>query len=390
MQTEAPASPAPASTFIKFGVGVIAALFGGLLVWSILAPIDGAVIASGRISVESNRKTVQHFQGGSIKEILVREGQLVAKGDVLIRLDDTISGANLGLVDGQLAELYARRARLIAERDGAEKISSPQGVAQVLSRPDFKNNFKGQEDLFNARATTRARKVLLLEERITQQNKRISGLRAQRAATASQLQLITDELVSVRSLYEKGFAPLTRLRALERESERLTGERGSLIAALAEADSIIAETKLEIERLKESAREEAITELRDAEVSIAELEERRITADHTNANTEIKAPQAGRVIGLSVHTIGGVIAPGESIMDIVPAGDRLEVVARVSPRDIEKVHAGQEAVIRFTAFSARRTPEATGSVRTVSADSLVDQVTGAPYYLIQIDLPSPE
>ncbi|HOP20525.1 MAG TPA: HlyD family type I secretion periplasmic adaptor subunit, partial [Amphiplicatus sp.] len=228
------------------------------------------------------------------------------------------------------------------------------------------------------------------EERVTQQNERIAGLKAQIASTTSQRNLIRDELAGVRELNEQGFAPMTRVRALERESERLDGETGSLRAGVAEAESIISEARLEISRLKESAREDAIKELRDVEVSISQLEEKRIAAADTLNRTVIKAPQSGRVLGLSAHTIGGVITPGRPIMEIVPEGDRLQVAARISPRDIDRVAAGQETMIRFTAFSARRTPVAYGVVETVSADAMADQNTGAPYYLALISLPNSE
>ncbi|MBL4619131.1 MAG: HlyD family type I secretion periplasmic adaptor subunit [Marinicaulis sp.] len=387
MQGDAMPSPPPTSTFIRFGLGVIIAVFGGLLLWSVVAPINGAVIASGQVMVESNRKTVQHLDGGVVSEILVREDQLVGQGQVLVRFDSTITRANLTRVESQLAELYARRARLLTVRDGKDELSKPSGIPEILEMPSFAAIFEGQKELFTARLATLDKQISLLGERVIQQEKRMGGLSAQRRSIAAQSVLIKDELKSVRSLYEKGFAPLTRLRALERESERLTGEGGSLTAALAEADSIIAEAQLEIERLKGTAREEAIAELRDVEVSIAEFQETRVTAAHALRHSEIRAPQAGRVIGLSIHTIGGVVAPGAAMMEIVPDGDKLEIMARVSPRDIDKVRAGQSAIVRFSSFSARMTPQAVGIVRSVSADSLVDQITGAPYYLVLIDLP---
>ncbi len=387
MQANQMTPPPPASTFIRFGLGIVIAVFGGLALWSVLAPIDGAVIAPGQVTVESNRKTVQHLEGGVISEILIRENQLVEQGEVLVRLDDTVTRANLARIESQLAELYARRTRLLAARDDDDVMGEASGAPEVLRTATFRAMLEGQRNLFLARKATLERQISLLEERITQQEKRMTGLSAQRASTVAQSDLINDELESVRGLYEKGFAPLTRLRALERESERLSGERGSLTASLAEADSIVAEAQLEIERIKETARAETIAELRDVELSIAELEETRVAAASALTRTEIKAPQGGRVIGLAVHTIGGVVGAGEALLDIVPANARLEIAARISPSDVEKVRAGQDAMIRFSSFSARMTPQTDGVVRSVSADSLVDQVTGAPYYLVLIDLP---
>jgi membrane fusion protein, type I secretion system len=387
MQDDMQTSPPPASVFIRFGLGVIIAVFGGLIFWSVVAPINGAVVAPGQVMVESNRKIVQHLEGGVVGEILVHEDQFVEKGEVLARLDSTVTQANLTRVESQLAELYARRARVRAIRDGKDTLSEPSGAPEILATPAFLAMFEGQKELFTAQRATLDKQVLLLKERIIQQEKRIGGLTAQRTSIIAQLRLIDDELESVRGLHKKGFAPLTRLRALERESQRLYGEQGSLTAALAGADSIIAEAQLEIERLKGAAREKAITELRDVEVSIADFEETRVTAADALTRTEIRAPQSGRVIGLSIHTVGGVIAPGAPIMEIVPGGAKLEIAARVSPRDVDKVRAGQAAVIRFSSFSARMTPQVKGTVRSVSADSLADQITGAPYYLVLIDLP---
>lgn len=386
----APSPPKPARYFSRLGHIVIASVFGGLLLWSIVAPIEGAVIAVGQVIVESNRKIVQHLEGGVVKEILVREAQAVAEGDILVRLEDTVPSANLAVIDGQLRELYARRARLIAERDGLDALAPPEGVEAILAQGAFAAKLAGQLQLFEARRDTRKTQISLLEEGVVQQNERIVGLEAQITSSVAQRRLIEDELDGVRKLNQEGFAPMTRVRALERESERLDGQRGALRAAVAEAQSMITEARLEVSRLKESGREEAITELRDVEVSISQLEERRIAAADSLARTIIKSPQTGRVLGLSIHTVGGVVAPGRPIMEIVPDGDKLQIAARVSPRDIDKVAAGQPTMIRFTAFSVRRTPIAYGEVINVSADSLADQMTGAPYYLALIELPGDE
>lgn len=382
--------PASETFFVRLGLAVIAVVFGGSILWSIIAPIDGAIIATGQVVVETNRKSVQHLEGGMVGEILVREGQTVDEGDVVARLQDTTQSANLGLIDGQLSELYARRARLEAERDGGEGLAPARGAQEVLGLASFERNISGQTQLFGARQTTKITQVALLEERIVQQNERISGVNAQIASLAEQLSLIGDELAGVRELHEQGYAPKTRLRELERETERLRGERGGLKASVAEAQSIIAEARLEIGRLEETGREEAITELREVEVSIAELEERRIAAADAFRRTEITAPQSGRVIGLAVHTVGGVIAPGAPLMEIVPENDRLRIAARIAPQDVDKVRIGQETLVRFSAFGARRTPETQGTVATVSADSLVDQTTGASYYLVFVQIPEGE
>ena len=382
----------PASTeyFIRLGFGAVAVLFGGVFLWSVLAPISAAVIAPGQVSVESNRKAVQHLDGGLIEEIFVREGDEVEAGDLLARLDDTAAAANLALLDGQLTELYARRARLEAERDGLDIMADPRGDSGVIATPQSAEKRDGQQQLFDARRQTKLTQLRLLEERVVQQKVRITGLEAQIRSSIRQRALIEDELEGVRELNEQGFAPLTRVRALERESSRLVGERGALRASVAEATSIIAEAQLEIERLRETDREDAITELRDVELSIAEREEKRVATAEILQRTEIRAPQAGRVIGLTVHTVGGVIAPGDVLMEIVPNNDRLQISAHVSPRDVDKLRTGQETLVRFSSLGSRATPEAEGVVRNISADSLIDKVTGASYYLVLVDIPQGE
>jgi len=383
-------SPAARQFYDRLGFGAVILMLGGLTVWSIAAPIEGAVIAGGQVVVESNRKTVQHLEGGVIGGIEVREGDVVKEGDVVARLEDTVQRANAALIDSQLTELYARRARLEAERDRTQAMPMARGADDILALTAFQGKLDGQTQLFEARRTTRKTQISLLEEQAVQQQERIRGLNAQIISLRAQTRLINDELAGVRELHEQGFAPKTRLRALEREAKRLSGERGALAAGVAEATSIIAETRLEIERLKEAGREEAITELRDVELSISELEERRIAAMDALRRTEIRAPQSGRVLALSVHTVGGVTAPGAPLMEIVPDGDRLQIAARIAPQDVDKIRPGQEMLVRFSAFGSRRTPEANGLVKTVSADAITDQATGAPYYSVLVDIPEGE
>lgn len=391
MSASAPHKKPPSATyFIRLAAGVIAAVFGGLALWSVIAPIDSAVVAAGQVVVETNRKTVQHLEGGLVGAILVREGETVEAGDVVARLDDTVQKANAALIDGQLTELYARRARLEAERDGSEAVAGPRGAADILKSALFADKLAGQRQLFEARRATRLTQVSLLEERVVQQKERIGGLDAQIRSLMDQRALIEDELAGVRELHAQGYAPLNRVRELERESKRLGGERGALVAGVAEATSVIAEARLEIERLEEAGREEAIAELRDVEVSIAELEEKRVTALDALRRTEIRSPQSGRVLALSVHTVGGVVAPGAPLMEIVPEGDRLQIAARVAPADVDRVRAGQETLVRFSAFGGRATPETAGHVAHVSADSLADEATGAPFYLVLVDIPEGE
>lgn len=382
--------PLSIAFFNRLGFGVIFAVSFALIFWSIAAPIDSAVLAVGRVVVETNRKTIQHLEGGMVGEVLVREGDLVSQGQVMVRLDDTVPRANASLIDGQLVELYARRARLESERDSRSDLGAVRGAEEILATSAFKEKLTGQRMLFDARQTTLVTQSALLQEKIVQQQERIIGIRAQLRSLRNQLRLIQDELNGVRELHAQGYAPATRVRALERELERITGERGSLEAGIAEAESAIASAKLEIERLIEDRREQAITELREVEVKISELEERRIAAVDALRRTEIRAPQSGRVLGLAVHTVGEVTGPGESLMEIIPDGDKLFVDARIATRDVDKVRQDQETLVRFSGLGSRNTPEVQGTVINVSADSIVDDSTGAAFYVVRIEIPEGE
>jgi len=377
-----------AGRYARLGWIAAAAVFGGLILWSILAPINSAVIAPGQLSVETNRKTIQHLEGGVIRKIHVREGQEVKAGELLIDLDDTVTRANVDMLTAQLAEGIARLARLLAERDGLETIPDDSLAIEMAPKDlDFVDNLEGQRRLLEARVATKKTQIALLEERIVQQSRRIEGYATQVRSLREQARLVGEELEGVRKLNAEGFAPMTRVRELERTKEAIAGQQGQLVASSAESQSVIAEAKLEIERLKQQSREDAIKESQDLEVQISGVTERRTAALDALRRSEIRAPEDGVVLGLTVHTIGGVITPGTPVMDIIPKGDELFVAARISPRDVDKVKPGQEAVIRFSAFNARVTPEAMGSVRQVSADNFVDKATGAAYFLVFIDLP---
>jgi HlyD family type I secretion membrane fusion protein len=388
MQIQPEQTTDDAHRFLRLGWIAGGAVFGGLLLWSILAPINSAVIAPGQITVESNRKTIQHLEGGVIKKILVKEGANVRAGDLLVQIDTTIPKANVELMTTQLAEAIARQARLLAERDGLAAIPEDSLAFSLAPEDlDFSKNLDGQRNLLEARERTKATQISLLEERIVQQEKRIEGYVTQLKSLSAQSRLIGEELTGVKELNAEGFAPMTRVRELEREAEAINGRKGQLTAASAEAQSVISEAKLQIEGMKQQSREDAIKESQDLQVEIAGLIERRLAAQTALTRTEIRAPEDGIVIGLKFHTPGGVIAPGAPVMDIVPRGDELLIAARISPRDVDKVKPGQSAVVRFTAFNARNTPETFGEVRQVSADNLVDQNSGLQYYLVLINLP---
>jgi len=389
--TTAPPDTAPqddARRFTRLGQAAILAVVAGLVLWSVFAPINSAVIAPGSVTVETNRKTIQHLEGGVIKSIPVKDGAAVKRGDLLVELDATVPKANSAFLTEQLAERLAQLARLLAERDGLAAIpSDSRAFALAPQDLDFAENLVGQERLLVAREQTKATQISLLQERIVQQGTRIEGANTQLRSLRAQSRLIAEELEGVKRLNAEGFAPMTRVRELEREKEAITGRQGQLVAAIAESESVISEAKLEIERLKQQSREDAIKQSQEVEVEISGLIERRTAALEALRRTRVLAPDDGVVLGLAVHTIGGVISPGAPIMDIVPQSDGLRITAQIAPRDVDKVQPGQEAVLRFSAFNARITPETIGHVRQVSADNVFDKATGQPYYVVLIDLP---
>ena len=388
MQNIVHKKPASAWFFMKLSLVVIGVVFGGLVLWSVLAPIQGAVIAPGQITVEGHRKVVQHLEGGTVSEILVREGQSVKQGDIVVRLESKVSRSNLSIIDNRLAELYARRARLIAERDDLLVIPQVSGIEDVMALAAIESKMAGQRNLFIARADTVKTQTALLEQSVARQNERIAGLDNQVQSIDSQIQIVNGQLQDVKKLLIDGFAPKDRAKELEYQSASLAGERSSVLAQRAESLSMISAARLENVRLEELRREEAITELREVVGSITELEDQRISAKDNLVRKEIKAPVDGKVLNLSVHTQGGVIDPGQPLMEIVPDGAGLFINARIALRDIDKIQAGQSTLVRFTGFGTRSTPEADGKVRTVSADSIVDQVTGTAFYMVMIDLPA--
>lgn len=373
--------------FIVAGLVIVALVFGALGTWAAVAPLSGAIVAPGVVTVDTNRKTVQHLEGGIVAELRIREGDAVRQGDLLIRLDDTRVKAQLGMIDGRLDELRAREARLVAERDGTERIVMPAAFAARAKDLQLAAILRGQSEIFVARRNALDGEVSLLAQRTEQLRQEIGGIEAQQQAKTRQVRLIAGELKDLRGLLEKELVPRSRVLSLEREAERLNGERGQHVAEIARARASIGEAELRILQLRKDFRERVITELRELETELFDLSERRIVAQDELRRVDIRAPLSGRVVGLAVHTIGAVIGPGQNLMDIVPEEDRLVVEARVAPEEVDKVGAGQEAVVRLSAFDLRTTPEFKGTVTTVSADRLSDPATNLPYYAVRIQIP---
>lgn len=384
-----PDHPAHVGRYMVGGLLLIFVLIGGLGTWAATTEIAGAVVTHGNVVVESNVKKVQHPTGGVVAKIYVKEGDKVKANQLLIRLDDTVTRANLRVISKQLDELGMRAARLAAERDGTE-LSVPDDVQRRMKEPNIERIVNGERSLFESRRESKLKQVQQLRERIAQFEKEASGINAQINAKGKEIDLIAKELDGLKDLEKKRLVTTNRMVALRREAARLQGERGQLIASAAKAKGMIAEVKLKILGLDQQFKTDVVDELRQVESKQAELEERGVAAEDQLRRVEIRAPQPGRVLQLSAHTVGGVLNPGDPIMLIVPEDDRLVVEARIAPRDIDQLQLDQPAVVRLTAFNQRTTPELTGKVTGISADRSKDAITGVDYFLARIALSEPE
>jgi HlyD family type I secretion membrane fusion protein len=375
---------------IRFGFAVIALAFGGLGMWSVSASLEGAVVAPGTVQVEASRKKVQHLEGGIVKDIRVREGDAVAEGDVLIRLDDTASGANLRLMQGQSAELAVRQLRLMAERDGAPEFILPTAVALRAKDSAIADIVSGQRALFEARRASRLLEIDMLREQQAKLKAEIDGLQKQEASKVKQIALFEDELVDLRTLLTKGLTTKGRLLALERDAETSRGTLASLAASIAAADTKQKEIELAILRIDRTFREKVAEELRAVEAELNASSERLVGATDQTQRNEIRAPRGGRVFNLAVHTVGGVVKAGETVLEIVPEDDTLVIGARIAPHDVDKVAPLASATVRLSAFNQRTTPELSGTVQRVSADLIADPASGQGYYQAIVEIPATE
>jgi HlyD family secretion protein len=372
------------------GLAVVIVLAGGFGGWASTVQISGALIAPGAVVVDSNVKKVQHPTGGVVGEVRVRDGDLVKAGDIVVRLDDTVTKASLAIVVKTLNGLYARAARLETEQRGDSQLTFPPQLTERADDPDVKNVMISESKLFDVRVTGRTGQKAQLRERISQLNEEIGGLSAQEQAKDKEIALIEKELVGVRQLYEQHLVQLTRLTTLERDAARLNGERAQYISSRAQAKGKITETELQIIQVDKDMVSDVSKDLRETNDKIGEFVERKVTAEDQLRRVDIRAPQDGMVLQNNVHTVGGVITAGDAMMMIVPQADDLSVEAKVDPKDIDKLQIGQKTLMRFSAFNQRTTPELTGAVTRVSGDVTTDQRTGQSYYTIRVSLPPTE
>jgi HlyD family secretion protein len=370
---------------LGLGFAAVAVLVLALGGWAAFTQIAGAVVASGQVVVEGNRQVVQHPTGGVISEILVRDGDTVEEGEVVLRLEGDALRTELAIVEGQFFEFLARKDRLSAERDGFDAIVfDPELRARAETDPGMAALIASQELQFATRAHALAEETRQLEERKAQIVRQIEGLDSQLVATRTQAELIAREVSAQETLFAQGLTEQTRLLSPQREAARLQGVGGQVEAAIAESRGRIAEIEIEILRLTTELREEAITELRDVEYRVIELRARRERLREDIARLDLRAPAGGVVYGSTFDTLRAVVRPAEPILYIVPRDADLIVRARVETINVDEVHVGQVATLRFSAFDMRTTPEVQGTVDFVSADAVVDERTGMAFYDVDV------
>jgi len=375
---------------ISLGVAVIGLFVGAFVLWSVLAPLSSAAIAPGQVVVRDSRKTVQHLEGGLIREILAREGDVVKAGQVLLRLDDTQSGASNEMLQNRYDALRAEYARLTAEREGADALTFPPELTSRRDEPRVDDVLTGQEQIFQKRREALDGRRSILEQRISQLESEIASYAARVRATRLQLEALREEMSSVEVLVEQRLEAKPRLLEFRREAAALEGSRQSSLALAARTRQGIGEAQMEITQIESDRLNEVVVEQQEVREREIETQESLRAAADVLARREIRAPIAGTVMNLHYFTPGGVIREGDPILDIVPAARELLVEARVNATDIENVREGLDAMVRLTAFKQRVVPPLRGRVDHVSADALTDEATGVFYYEAWITIPPEE
>lgn len=364
---------------------VVAVFVIGFGVWSIYAPLESAAIAGGAVEAESSRKTIQHLEGGIIGRIMVRDGDVVAAGQSLIGLDDTKARATVQMLQGQLWDAQALEARLVAERDNGETILFPKEMTSVARHnPAVAGIIVAQNKIFDTRRKLQASRIEIIEQRKAQTEQDIAGLRFQAKAAATRAAIIKGEIAAVAPLVAKRLQTRARLLQIEREQAEIDGRIGDTMSQMSRAGQAIGESRAMILKLESDYQTEVAEDLRETQSQILQLAERLQAASDILARTTVRAPEAGTVTDLRIHTTGGVVAAGEPILDLVPSQDRLIVMAQVKPEDIDLVHPGLKARVRLLSYKHRRVPPVEGVLTYVSADRLIDTETKRAFYTARI------
>ena len=382
----APPSPMPRLRGVIWTGNLLIGVFiVGLGLWSVLAPLKSAAVASGVIEPESSRKTIQHLEGGIVRRILVKNGDAVTAGQVLIELDDTKSRSERDSIQGQLWDAEGNRARLLAEQAGADQVTYPEDLRAAMDRyPAASAILTGQQKIFEARRQVMQAEIQITNERIAQVRQEIVGLGAQKTALADRAAISSQELDQVIALSAKGLERKNRLLNLQREKADLDGQQGEVAAQISRAYQVISGAQADLAKLESDRLSEIAQGMRDTEGRIMQLRERLRAIDDQLSRTDIRAPEDGTIMNLRVHTSGGVIGAGEPLVDLLPRSDRLIVSVHVRPEDINLVHAGLEAQVHLLPYNQRRVPLLKGRVEYVSADRLIDTQTGQSYFAATI------
>ncbi|QSR33878.1 hemolysin secretion protein D [Marinobacterium iners] len=366
------------------GLLILFVTFGMFGTWAAVAPLDSAALAPGVVTVKTYRKTIQHLEGGIVNEIMVRDGDQVTAGEVLLVLDDTQTQAELGIVKGQMIAALAQEARLQAERDGREEIAFPDSFAR--NDPRVEEAVLSESQVFTARMNSHLGEIGVLEQRMTQIDEQVRGLQAIIRSKDELMKSYRDEVRDLSELLSDGFVDKQRLRDLERRVSELEGEMADNRSNIAQAKMRRGETELQILQLKKDFHTEVVNQLSEVQSKLFDLRERERALTDRVERTVVRAPEAGMVLGMKVHTVGGVVRSGDPILDIVPAASDLIIEAQVSPIDIDRVSIGKLADVRFSAFKQATTPVIEGEVTHISADRLTNEETGMPYYLARVEL----
>lgn len=370
----------------NIGYFLVIVMFGFFGAWSLLAPLGSAALAPGSVTVEGYRKTVQHLEGGIVKSIHVRDGDNISKGQILLELEDTSSRAQLETLRGQLFSALAKEARLIAERDNKNNVSYPELLTQAPEDKRAAENIRVQNQSFTIRNRSRYGEIGILKEQRSQLLAKIEGIKAQKDSRNNLANSFTKELTDFRAMLKEGYVEKQTVTELERRLAQAQGDEGDFTANIATAQTQISEIALKILQIDKDFQREVIDELSKTQNELSELREKTQWLTDTVTRTIIKAPEAGMILGLTVHTIGAVIPPGGHLLDIVPQKESLIVEAQVSPNDIDRVHIGQTTNVRFSAFKNAITPKIDGRLIRLSADRLVDEKTQNSYYLARIEV----
>jgi HlyD family secretion protein len=377
---------------IRIGAVVAGVFFVGFLGWAALAPLDAGAYAHGVIAVAGNRQAVQNREGGVVTGIEVKEGQTVVKGQILVELSASELRASERGMTGEMLTLLAQRARLVAERDQRPGIVAPPEFAKLEpeDQPLAADALRLQRQQFQARRSSLQTQRGVLNQRVLQLSQQTNGAERQLDANREQQKLIAEELTGVQELAAKGFAPKTRVLALQRNAASLTGDDGNYRAQIARSNEAIGETRLQTLSLERQMMEEVSGQLRDVQVRLDDLQPKVLAAREQLGRATVRAPSSGKVVGLNVFTVGGVVAPGQTLMEIVPQDRRLVIQAKVSPNDADDLHPGQKTQIRFTSLHERDLPLLNGTLTELSADSFTDEKTGVQYFRAEVAAPPEE